>query len=471
MHILHINSITEILLSHLVAQTERYGLSASDVTAICMASSLHDIGKVQVPPEILNKPGRLTDEEFELMKGHALAGAEMVEKVSCPGEEKLLAFAYQICRWHHERWNGSGYPDGLAGDDIPIAAQVVGLACAYESITGEGARKHAYSHDMAMDMIMNGGAGSFNPLLLECLLLADHEVEEAVRVNSLDETRISAKGANRILEEIRQYDNPHAMHAYSLLEDERAKCRFLESLLGGIFFEYDATAKTLTLAEQSAHTLGLPPFIANPEDNDHIAARGLLPYIAPMRQALAAATPDEPRVSLTLTMQLGAHAKSAKEYEASFLTIWRRHEDALRYTAVVGEIRERPHDEAKEGPRSRSDLFDALKEGSEAPGRTAFATFTVDIDDYVGYRATYGPQAGEACLGKVGSLLGEFGAEHGMRFYRQGLDKFLGVCMRQETPLDELARQVVDAVRGLAIPHAGAKGGLLDVIVSYELCE
>lgn len=169
-HVLHVNQITELLLKQLILHTDQYPLSQSDITLISMASSLHDIGKIAISEEVLNKPGRLTDEEFEIIKTHAAIGADIL--LSLPADQQsvpLVRMAFEICRWHHERYDGKGYPDGLKGDDIPIAAQAVALADVYDALTSERCYKKAYSHEDALNMILDGQCGSFNPILLQCL--------------------------------------------------------------------------------------------------------------------------------------------------------------------------------------------------------------------------------------------------------------------------------------------------------------
>ena len=169
-HITHVERITELLLKQLVQLTDRYSLTASEISLISTASALHDIGKISIPDEIINKPGRLTDEEFALMKQHAAIGADMLHDLSSEEQkEELVKKAYEICRWHHERYDGRGYPDGLKGDEIPISAQVVALADVYDALTSERCYKPAYSHEEAVRMIMDGQCGIFNPVLLECL--------------------------------------------------------------------------------------------------------------------------------------------------------------------------------------------------------------------------------------------------------------------------------------------------------------
>ena len=178
MHVMRINMITGMLLERLVVKSDKYPLSWAERSMITMASSLHDIGKIGIPGEILNKPGKLTKEEFEIMKQHSAIGAEMLKSLKRYQDEELLKIAYEICRWHHERYDGRGYPDGLKGEEIPISAQVVSLADVYDALVSERVYKKAFSPEKALEMIQNGECGSFNPLLLECLVDIRDRVKE-----------------------------------------------------------------------------------------------------------------------------------------------------------------------------------------------------------------------------------------------------------------------------------------------------
>ena len=169
-HVMHINILTELLLEQLMKRSNDYHMTWSEQQMIVTASSLHDIGKIGIAESILNKPGRLTDEEFEIMKTHTLIGASILEKMELYQDEPLVQIARDICRWHHERYDGRGYPDGLKGDQIPISVQVVALADVYDALVSERVYKKAYSHEHALRMILNGECGAFNPLLLQCLM-------------------------------------------------------------------------------------------------------------------------------------------------------------------------------------------------------------------------------------------------------------------------------------------------------------
>lgn len=178
-HVLNINTLTAMILEQLAKKTDKYHLSWSNRMLISTASSLHDIGKIGIDEKILNKPGRLTPEERKIMEKHTVIGADMLANLPMYEDEPLMKVAYQICRWHHERYDGKGYPDGLKGEEIPISAQVVALADVYDALTSERVYKKAYSHEEAVQMICNGECGTFNPLLLECLCeIQDHIKKE-----------------------------------------------------------------------------------------------------------------------------------------------------------------------------------------------------------------------------------------------------------------------------------------------------
>lgn len=181
-HIRNIQRITAILLERLLLKTDRYRLSFQDCVMISTASALHDIGKVGINTFILNKPGILTPEEYEVMKKHTLIGEHILKsgELSEFREEPLLKTAEQICRWHHERYDGSGYPDGLSGEEIPIAAQVVSIADVFDALMSKRSYKEALSAEVALRMIENGECGSFNPVLIECLKQAVGKLESDV---------------------------------------------------------------------------------------------------------------------------------------------------------------------------------------------------------------------------------------------------------------------------------------------------
>ena len=180
-HILRIRHFTQILLEEVVRVCPEYNLTDHIISIICSAAALHDVGKIAIPDSILLKPGRLTEEEMEIMKTHTTTGCEILKTLTNVAEEEYLRYAHNICRYHHERWDGKGYPEGLSGDDIPICAQVVGLADVYDALTTKRVYKDAVSFSQAVNMILKGECGIFSPKLLECFKHVTHLFEELAR--------------------------------------------------------------------------------------------------------------------------------------------------------------------------------------------------------------------------------------------------------------------------------------------------
>ena len=224
LHILHVNTITKYLLKQFVWRTEQYPLSKADISLISTASALHDIGKIAISDTILNKPGRLTEEEFEVMKTHSMVGANMLLDLPVEQQEApLVKVASEICRWHHERYDGNGYPDGLKGEEIPIAAQVVALADVYDALTSERCYKKAYSHKEALKMILEGQCGAFNPTLLLCLQkIADTLESELMDTSPERESKNIQDIRNKI-----DYDRLFSYEKYTFLSRKQRHLQLL----------------------------------------------------------------------------------------------------------------------------------------------------------------------------------------------------------------------------------------------------
>ena len=182
-HIPRVQQITGILLERLCQKTDRYNLTGADRRLIVTAAALHDIGRMAIDGRILNAPDP-TPEQKAILRTHTILGAQMLENLSQYQDEPLVKFAIQICRWHHERWDGSGYPDGRKGDDIPIAAQVVALADAYDGLTGKRDKREALSQEEAVAALTAGKHGAFNPLLLECLRDVESRLAEETEADA-----------------------------------------------------------------------------------------------------------------------------------------------------------------------------------------------------------------------------------------------------------------------------------------------
>ncbi|MDE6184042.1 MAG: HD domain-containing protein, partial [Lachnospiraceae bacterium] len=181
-HIRRIKYFTRILLKYLMKYFPKYGLTPMQVDEIARAAALHDIGKIGIPDAILLKPARLTPEEFEVMKTHTTIGCEVLERFRERQTDEFYKYCYEICRYHHERWDGNGYPDHLVGDEIPISAHIVAIADVYDALVSPRVYKSIYANNIAYDMIMKGECGQFSPDVLECFALAKADFFNIVEV-------------------------------------------------------------------------------------------------------------------------------------------------------------------------------------------------------------------------------------------------------------------------------------------------
>ena len=300
LHVLHIRTITELLLRQLLQETDQYRLTPTQISLIVNASALHDIGKISIPEAILNKPGRLTAEEFEVMKGHSAIGAQILEN-SPSHREELVRIARDICRWHHERYDGRGYPDGLKGDEIPIAPQVVALADVYDALTSPRVYKSAFSHEKAMEMILGGECGAFSPLLLRCLTAVGPRLAEALSVSSPDRL---TRAEGQMLASQLLMGGQASNRTLALLEQERTKYRFFASMSKEIQFEYNLGTDILTLSEWGAQQLGLSELIAHPADSPELAAVFSRKDFDDLVERIRSATPASPVINVNYRLRI-----------------------------------------------------------------------------------------------------------------------------------------------------------------------
>lgn len=301
-HVLQVQTVTGMLLRRLAEKTDVYGLTEEKIRLITTASALHDIGKISIPASILNKPGRLTPEEFDVIRTHSVIGASMLEGLTQYRKEPLLKAAIEICRWHHERWDGGGYPDGLLGEQIPISAQVVALADVYDALTSDRCYKKAYSHDTAISMILNGECGAFNPMLLDCLQEISMRIRHALPLLAAEQ--VFRRDAKRLSAELLQKnDMPRSDRAQREVDCLREKMNFFASCCGGVQFEYDTLSQTVLVIDwsrpwQQSRT------IMDVHDPDNL--RPLRPAdVARLRSALKATTPENNELSVSLLLTVG----------------------------------------------------------------------------------------------------------------------------------------------------------------------
>lgn len=355
LHVLHIHTITELLLKRLAQKTDRYPLSREEINVITMASALHDIGKIAIPSEILNKPGRFTPEEFEIMKTHAALGASMLEQIPIHQEESLVRVAYEICRWHHERFDGRGYPDGLHGDAIPISAQIVSIADVYDALTSERVYKKAYSHETALTMILDGECGAFNPLLLKCLLDVADTIKEELSLNSI-RNNINQKEVRGIADEMLHHKELTASErTLRLLDHERMKYRFFASMSKEIQFEYSVEPPMVTISDWGVEQLGLKEVTMNPRGDRKIVAMMGQEVLDELAQKLRA-VPANQNVEMDFKICLNGEARW---HHIVCRATWAPGE-TKEYVGAIGKVTDVHNERAKLSNLEKMATHDAL---------------------------------------------------------------------------------------------------------------
>ena len=334
LHVLHIQTITEMLLRQLVQkENNRYALSKEQIRMITTASALHDIGKISIPDEILNKPGRLTAEEFAVIKGHSMAGANMLSELPLDQkEEPLVKTAYEICRWHHERYDGGGYPDGLKGEEIPVSAQVVALADVYDALTSERCYKDAYSHEKAIEMILAGQCGAFNPLMLECLLDISSSLKKKMGYKSKE--RYEQTDLSDIASRFHDFEMESSEKIVQQLEFERMRYNFLAEGSRNIVFTYTISPPLLTFNQAGCKRSGITEPSFSPLQSgvlkDLVEEQSLKRLIRKITQA----TRETPDVTSNLFLTDG---KNPCHYRCKCRVIWTDGAEK-GYTGVVGKL-------------------------------------------------------------------------------------------------------------------------------------
>lgn len=334
LHVLHIQTITEMLLRQLVQkENNRYALSKEQIRMITTASALHDIGKISIPDEILNKPGRLTAEEFAVIKGHSMVGANMLSELPLDQkEEPLVKTAYEICRWHHERYDGGGYPDGLKGEEIPVSAQVVALADVYDALTSERCYKDAYSHEKAIEMILAGQCGAFNPLMLECLLDISSSLKKKMGYKSKE--RYEQTDLSDIASRFHDFEMDSSEKIVQQLEFERMRYNFLAEGSRNIVFTYTISPPLLTFNQAGCKRSGITEPLFSPLQSgvlkDLVEEQSLKRLIRKITQA----TRETPDVTSNLFLTDG---KNPCHYRCKCRVIWTDGAEK-GYTGVVGKL-------------------------------------------------------------------------------------------------------------------------------------
>ncbi|MCI8422119.1 MAG: diguanylate cyclase [Lawsonibacter sp.] len=454
MHVLHVRTLTELLLKTLMQKTDRYNITQADISMIGTASALHDIGKIAIPDEVLNKPGKLTNEEFALMKTHSMIGADMLSKLPFHQQEPLVKVAYDICRWHHERYDGRGYPDGLKGDEIPISAQIVAMADVYDALTSERVYKPPIPHETAVQMILDGKCGVFNPLMLECLQDIAPELPDVM--NSGYQDKADQRTMQNIVQEMQRHEELTASErTLQLLEHERMKYNFFASLTEEIQFEYTLQPAMVTLTSWGAEKLGLEEFTIDPRQNRKVLSLMKEEDLQGLAAMLHSTTPGNPVVTYDCQIQLPT---GPRWFRITARAMWSSDEPP-RYTGTIGKAIDVHESRTKlnnleqmashdamtnllNHANARERIMARLKERPD--GRYAMAI--LDLDHFKSANDTFGHMFGDEVLKYIAERL-RHSVRSGDIAARVGGDEFL-IFLEYKTDPELAIQRVYQSLAG-----------------------
>ena len=431
LHVVHVRTLTDLLLKRLVQKTDRYQLSRRDITLIGMASALHDIGKIAIPEEVLNKPGRLTDEEFAIMKTHSLVGAQMLDDLPFHKDAALVKTAYAICRWHHERYDGRGYPDGLKGDDIPISAQIVAMADVYDALTSKRVYKPPFPYEKAIQMILEGQCGAFNPLLLECLQDVSDSLQEELQKSAVQSHQ---QEVSNIIQEMQRHEELTASErTLQLLERERTKYAFFASLTEEIQFEYTLNPPMVSLSSWGASWMGMDEIQMDPMGQEEGHSSLDRENMTALSALIRGTTPAAPIVQHECRIRLKGEERWCR---ITARALWSSDEPPC-YTGVIGKVVDIHDDLMEKANLEQKASRDALtgllnhayakqriRQRLAERSRGKFALLMLDLDHFKSANDTYGHMFGDQVLKRVAEMLLR-GTRSGDIVARVGGDEFL----------------------------------------------
>ncbi len=415
-HVRRMRQITRMLLTDVMEHHPEYHLTEEQVERIADLSILHDIGKIGIPDVILNKSGRLTEDEYECMKAHAIYGGELVERMDFQTGEEGRWYCYEICRHHHERWDGSGYPDGLKGEEIPIWVQAVSVADAYEALVSHRVYKEAYTAEEAVQMILYGECGSFNPKILESLQrVSPRLVQEVAGEAEREHLEKELDGQEPVKAIPKPPELSNATEEGKLLFDlEQEKYRIIAELSEDMIFTYNVLFDSMEFSEKFCKVFQVPAYV-NDYSKRPMPERTFYPEeyeeLCRKRQTLTWAVP-EMEMDLRLPLPDGGHP-----WFHLVLHILSDRNDRTRELGYVGKLTNinRIKKEATEWQkRANTDvltqlynragahiLFEELRQESCQTPLDLTVAF-MDIDRFKTLNDTLGHEAGDQILAAFG---------------------------------------------------------------------
>lgn len=463
-HVKQIQQMTKMLLMEIVKQNPQYQLSLEDISIMSQAAAMHDLGKICIPDTILNKPCKLTPEEFQVMQTHTIRGCDILNHVVIAGEQQLIQYSYEICRYHHERWDGQGYPDGLREDEIPISAQVVSIVDVYDALVSKRVYKEAFSHEKALQIIEKERGRAFNPMLVACFMQIAQQIRAEVYASKEGTSVVQSQAFGTsdcafVSDSIETKErNIHLLN----LENERF--HILSKLSNEIIFEYDRRNNSIEFSKNFQDVFG-----ESYQISDALKFWKMTQMIDKddkkwINLALRKVTAEAP------THRLEAKLKDASGNEMWFEiyinTLWEK-SDAKSWNRCIGKITDIHELKSESIYWQRCAMHDALtglynKEAIkikicqwiDESDTEELALLFIDIDNYKMINDTYGHDIGDLVLENFAvALKRQFQANTSIG--RIGGDEFLIAIKGKENieHLTEKLHRVYDVFKEITIPR------------------
>lgn len=460
-HIQRIRSITRILLMEIQKMYPEYGLTPQSIEVISNAAVMHDVGKISIPDYILTKPGKLTKEEFEIMKEHTIRGCEILESIHFLQDDESFQFCYDICRHHHEKWDGRGYPDGLKGNEISIWAQVVSLADVYEALISKRIYKPPYTHQEACAMIKRGECGAFNPAMMECFEKVAPTLEQMFSEVSSEEYSFYYERLNPLTINSHTPNIPPSLtdRTLRLLELERDKYRILSDLSDDVMFDYDLETGVVEFSDRFYDMFDLEI-----KKGERVEKYLNCEIIHPedwmdLEKKVKQLSEEQPAMKMELRIQLPN--KELEWFEIYIHTLWDKecHGKCLHYIGKLMNInalkeetsrwRHKARTDALTGLYNRNAVKEMVSELIDKAKDVSFSLLFIDIDNFKKINDSMGHLFGDKVLRHVAKKI-----ENSLRCTdivgRIGGDEFIVVLkdLVKKESVEKKAEEVCQIFRG-----------------------
>lgn len=472
-HVLRINIITEKLLCQTAKITDKYNLTPETISTITAASVLHDIGKIRIPDNILTKPERLTDKEFETVKSHTIEGVKLLDELVFFQNEPIIKTAKEICRWHHERYDEKGYPDGLVGDETPISAQVVAIADVYASLTSELVYKAPLPHSEAIDMICSNKCGCFNPILLKALRDISDILQTSIRTSFLTDN--GKQKIRRLADFIFKFSDPAIPSRLAdYIDREKITYKFFTSMTNEIYFDYSAGNSTLTFSSYAAKKLGVDEVISNPMENSSIINIIGEKSLKKLVSSIIETTPQNPIFQTNCKLLIDGE----KHWYKIICHVFWSTDVTPKYLGVIGKItditsekldllklRNMARRDSLTGLFNQKTAKEIINDSLSRKPNSNFAIAVLDIDHFKQINDIYGHITGNRILKQLAAKI-QTNVRNNDMVSRFGGDEFI-IFLEYKTDVEAVIERIFRSITG---DYNGINISISMGIATTEVC-